>query len=46
MHMHRPAGHEPGDSRYFDRYPESKDDKMQPLTAAQQELFKDFGPYS
>jgi|EP00669_Euglena_mutabilis_P007088 protein kinase A len=36
----------PGDSRYFDRYPESKEDKSQPLTPAQQELFKAFGPYS
>lgn len=36
----------PGDSRYFDRYPESKEDKAQSLTPAQQELFKIFGPYS
>eukprot|EP00992_Anisonema_acinus_P000085 TRINITY_DN10026_c0_g1_i1.p1 TRINITY_DN10026_c0_g1~~TRINITY_DN10026_c0_g1_i1.p1 ORF type:complete len:334 (+),score=62.82 TRINITY_DN10026_c0_g1_i1:83-1084(+) len=36
----------PGDSRYFDRYPESKDDKSQALTAAQQEVFASFGPYA
>lgn len=35
----------PGDSRYFDRYPESKEDKTVTLTPPQQELFKNFGPY-
>jgi protein kinase A len=31
-----------GDSRYFDRYPESADDKPVKLTPAQQDLFKGF----
>eukprot|EP01012_Entosiphon_sulcatum_P052384 TRINITY_DN71_c0_g1_i1.p1 TRINITY_DN71_c0_g1~~TRINITY_DN71_c0_g1_i1.p1 ORF type:complete len:331 (+),score=89.92 TRINITY_DN71_c0_g1_i1:262-1254(+) len=31
-----------GDSRYFDRYPESTDDKPVKLTPAQQELFRGF----
>jgi len=36
----------PGDSRYFDRYPESKEDKAQVLSGTQQELFAGFGPYT
>ena len=31
-----------GDSRYFDRYPESPQGQLKPLTAAQQELFRNF----
>jgi len=35
-----------GDSRYFDRYPESLPDKGPQLTPAQQQLFKTFGPWT
>jgi serine/threonine protein kinase len=31
-----------GDSRYFDRYPESPEHSLKPLTGAQQEMFKTF----
>eukprot|EP01063_Lacrimia_lanifica_P005218 TRINITY_DN12_c0_g4_i1.p1 TRINITY_DN12_c0_g4~~TRINITY_DN12_c0_g4_i1.p1 ORF type:complete len:334 (+),score=141.00 TRINITY_DN12_c0_g4_i1:115-1116(+) len=31
-----------GDSRYFDRYPESPQGQLKPLTAVQQDLFRNF----